>query len=287
MLDLLENRALLSTVTFTSGKIRIEGTSGNDVVHVAKFSKSQGQVIDNGNVALTFNLNAVSGISFNGGNGNDLITIGRVNIKSYLVGGAGNDSLSCSEGAASDTILGGNGSDYLYGGGGIDSLIGGAAGDTILGGSGNDTIIPLSEQNTDDFISGGAGFDTVNGVDYPNQLIWVIGEANPDPDDVNDTILGDVEIITGSKFNDRITVISGRSVRLDGSLGNDTLLTGRGDDTITGGGGTDSIATGGGADEIFAFDTQVDTINGGTGLDTAHIDSFEVRTGIDVEDIVT
>ena len=172
MFDQLESRRLLSTVTFTGGKIRIEGTSGNDVIHIARFSKSLGQVIDNGSPILNFNISQVSGISFNGGNGNDLITIGRVNVKSFLVGGAGNDSLSSSEGISKDSIFGGEGSDYLYGGGRrrfpgrrrpLD--------DTMLGGTGNDTIIPLSSVGNDDFISGGDGSDTVDGSAYPTK-IW-------------------------------------------------------------------------------------------------------------------
>jgi len=284
MLDLLEPRQLLSTVTFTHGKIRIEGTAGNDVVQVVRFSKAQGQVLDNGNVALTFDLKSASGISFNGNAGDDLITIGHVNIKSFLVGGSGNDSLSASDGLASDTILGSDGSDYLFGGAGNDSLEGGALDDTMLGGEGNDFIVPLSSVGNDDFISGGNGRDTVDGTKYPTKVTWQVGIANPNGLNVNDTILGDVEIINGTAFDDTITVSSGRSVRLDGGAGNDTLLTGKGSDTIVGGAGRDSIDAGRGDDTIIAEDSEIDTIIGGNGNDTGGHDANDILDGIEIED---
>ena len=62
--------------------------------------------------------------------------------------------------------------------------------------------------------------------------------------------------------------------------GNDTLLTGRGNDTVTGGTGTDSISTGGGNDSIFADDTQIDTLIGGTGDDVTQCDSSDIISSV-------
>ncbi len=281
MIDSLESRRLLASVSIVAGKLRIEGTSGNDVIAVARFGAGQAQVIDNGNVAFTFDLAAVRSISFAGLGGDDLITIGRVPLKAYLNGGDGNDSLSASAFDRADTLIGGDGADYLYGGPGNDLLDGGADGDLILAGDGDDRIILLSEALTDDTVSGGLGTDTVDASAYPNGVVLEVGNPDADPVTVSDDILGDVEVIIGSAFNDDISVFSGRSVRVEGGAGNDTITTGRGNDTLIGGPGNDLLSSAGGNDVFDAFDTQVDTLNGGSGDDIATADPFDVLNSVE------
>lgn len=280
MIDALEPRRLLASVSIVNGILRIEGTSGDDSIAVARFGKSQGQVIDGGNVALTFDLGAVRGISFAGVNGNDLITIGRVNVKSFLNGGEGNDSLSAAQGLGNDTLIGGNGNDYLFGGEGHDILTGNAGGDTMLGGGANDLINILSDNTGDDFVSGGDGRDTVSAADYPDDVVLEIGNAAPTNVNVDDTILGDVEAIIGSGFDDEIVVVSGRSVRIDGRAGNDTISTGRGNDTIIGGLGTDLLSAAGGNDIFDALDAEIDTLTGGSGDDIAYADGSDILNSV-------
>src|SRR6185369_16404117 len=68
--------------------------------------------------------------TFNGGDGNDLVTGGTLN--DLISGGNGNDILQ--GGAGNDTLTGGSNSDKLDGGDGNDSLNGGSSADTLIGG---------------------------------------------------------------------------------------------------------------------------------------------------------
>jgi len=55
---------------------------------------------------------------------------------------------------------------------------------------------------------------------------------------------------------------------LEGGSGNDTLVGGAGDDTLYAGTGTDSLSGGDGNDVLVAPHGAIDTLNGGTGLDS-------------------
>jgi Ca2+-binding RTX toxin-like protein len=89
---------------------------------------------------------AISGISYNGGAGDDIVIVARnvpapVTLRGgpgndTLVGGAGDDKLI--GGAGDDTLVPRGGGDWLYGGPGNDTLIGGPGEDTCVGGSGHD-----------------------------------------------------------------------------------------------------------------------------------------------------
>jgi Ca2+-binding RTX toxin-like protein len=114
------------------------------------------------------------------------------------------------------------------------SVQGGPGDDTILGGPGNDT---LGGGSGNDVINGGPGDDSIRG-------------------GAGDDSLG------GGKGNDM----------LFGGPGNDTLEGGMGADTLTGGAGNNVIRGGKGNDIIFAINGQADTLYGGLGDNTAHID---------------
>ncbi len=89
---------------------------------------------------LTCEASAVSGISYNGGPGDDLVVVGpKVPIPVTLDGGPGNDVMV--GGAGNDTLIGGPGDDKLVGRGGNDLLNGGSGEDTLIGGPGTDTCI--------------------------------------------------------------------------------------------------------------------------------------------------
>jgi Ca2+-binding RTX toxin-like protein len=81
-----------------------------------------------------------------------------------IYGGDNDDFVGCSTG--NDTVYGGwgndriygeAGNDYLAGEDGNDYITGGANNDTMLGGNGNDTF--YAEDNYDDYLDGGAGWD--------------------------------------------------------------------------------------------------------------------------------
>ena len=75
----------------------------------------------------------------------------------WLVGGAGNDTLSCANASVTGTLVGGA---TIEGAAGNDTLNGGKGDDTLYGDSGDDT---LYGGLGDDYLEGGAGNDTLNG----------------------------------------------------------------------------------------------------------------------------
>jgi Ca2+-binding RTX toxin-like protein len=133
----------------------------------------------------------------------------------------------------------------------------------INGGSGNDTItlganVPGSSVQGgpgDDTITGGPGDDTLGG-----------GQGN-------DYILGGAgdDLIHGGAGDDSIGGGQGND-NLYGGLGNDTITGGAGDDTLTGGAGDNLLRGGAGDDLFFAINGNPDTLYGGTGNNSAHID---------------
>lgn len=84
----------------------------------------------------------------------------------YLIGTAGNDTITVSANvtrgvyldglAGDDTLTGGAGNDTIYGGDGNDTLIGGDGNDFLYGGNGNDVLFGGKGTNR---LSGGAGAD--------------------------------------------------------------------------------------------------------------------------------
>jgi Ca2+-binding RTX toxin-like protein len=77
-----------------------------------------------GNLAGT----VVTGVTFNGGDGNDTLDASATAVVITADGGAGNDTLT--GGSANDTLNGGAGNDTLQGGAGADAIDGGTGTDT-------------------------------------------------------------------------------------------------------------------------------------------------------------
>lgn len=118
----------------------------------------------NGAVVSTRREAAVRVIHVFGGRGDDTITIdipGNTKIRSWLVGGVGNDTIQ--GGNAADHIQGGPGNDTLNGGGGDDGIEGGDGNDSLVGGTGNDSL------------RGDAGRDTLRGGAGKNSLVGGTG----------------------------------------------------------------------------------------------------------------
>lgn len=133
---------------------------------------------------------------------------------------------------------GGSVDGLINAGDGDDWVTGGALGDTIEGGAGRDV---LGGRDGDDQISGGTEGDTING-----------GGGD-------DTLTGDngADLIRGGAGADDI----------DGGSKNDTVYGGAGDDTVRGGKNNDQLFGQKGDDELFG-ETGNDTLNGGAGNDT-------------------
>src|SRR5436309_1675287 len=101
--ELLEPRRLLAaTVTLdANGFLRIVGDSADNVASLSRFQGGQIQVTVDGTSTL-FDAAKVQKFGFYGMGGNDSITLGNVNLRAYLDGGTGNDSLSGAQGDAAD-----------------------------------------------------------------------------------------------------------------------------------------------------------------------------------------
>ena len=196
--------------------------------------------------------------------GND--TMYGMNGADHLFGGAGNDGLVA--GPGQDTLFGGTGDDYLSGGVGEDWQYGGAGNDTIAAGdpfaidanhtwagAGNDVVSVDSHSGGE--AHGGKGFDTLN-------LSWdaffaPVGAMNIHIDGPNAGAFSATTSLTLTSF-ERLIVNTGS--------GDDTIAGGAYNDVIFGGLGA-NILSGFGGRDLLAYDTgAINTIDGGTGIDT-------------------
>ena len=228
------------------------------------------------------------------GGGNDTVSLAGGN----GTGAASGAGLPINGGDGDDTLTGGDGSDFLSGGAGNDTIRGSPGNDTENGGPGSDTFDEGALPNGNDTFNGGSdvlpavGIDTVSYASRPSSIFVTIetsasGAVTPDDGQVGsgetDNIVDDVEVVTGSAFNDTLTCGSlnctlngGAGVDiLTGGLGNDTLNGGAGNDTITGGLG-DDVLNGDGDTDTFNegnADSGSDTFSGGSGRDTINYSS--------------
>ena len=144
-----------------------------------------------------------------------------------------------------ETLTGTTAIDHISGLGGNDVLRGDAANDQLLGGEGDDT---LRGDAGDDLLDGGNGNDTA---DYRTATLAVtVSLALTGPQNTGgagtDTLVG-IEYVQGGSGDDAITGSdanntlwgNGGADTLNGGLGNDTLIGGAGADVINGWGGLD------------------------------------------------
>lgn len=195
------------------------------------------------------------------GDGNDMVYAG-VDDDDVLAG-QGNDLVVAGEG--NDTVNGDDGNDVIYGGlgeGAADSINLPDATDqdannnrdSLTGGAGDDTVYGLDD---DDTLNGDAGNDLLSGGLDDD---WAAGG------DGNDTVNGD-------EGNDTLSGDAGNDV-LGGGDGNDSVLGGAGNDAITGGAGADTL-TGGADRDVFTGANAGDSVDGSeTGDD---FDTLDLR----------
>jgi Ca2+-binding RTX toxin-like protein len=160
-------------------------------------------------------------------------------------GGPGEDLMHGDKG--NDTMLGGPGDDRVEGGPGDDAnLDGGGGSDLVVGGAGIDHAD--GGEGDGDVVRGDAGIDSLEGgagsgdiVSYASATrsgVIVNLAAEKAKGDGHDELSG-FEDVVGSPQGDTI-VGNGEPNRLDGGVGDDTLVSGGGGGEAFGGPGTDS-----------------------------------------------
>lgn len=142
----LEDRTVPAvTASLVNGILTVLGDGAANAINLGL---ANGQITVSG-VTQTFSAAGIRGITVDGGDGDDTITVSSaITTNCILFGGYGHDR-----------VTGGGGNDQIFGGLGDDVLDGGLGNDTIFGGYGNDTINDANGSNT---ISHGS--PTVTGV---------------------------------------------------------------------------------------------------------------------------
>ncbi len=234
--------ALASTKFKGSGTLN--GTGGNDLLVGIEF-KSIGKFLELSFGALFskefwssgtlpssvsgYAGNNSSGLTINGGGGNDTIFSFGGSVTQN--GGSGNDNMLALGGIT--TMRGDGGNDFMVGA----SLIK----NTMVGGSGNDTIIALGATNViygssgDDFISVVGGANFVDG-GFDDDVILALGLGGND--------------LQGRNGRDFIIALGGLNF-VRGNEDNDTLAAAGGANFMYGGTGTDTIIAIGGGNWIY------------------------------------
>ncbi|EGF33000.1 putative hemolysin-adenlyate cyclase protein [Oxalobacteraceae bacterium IMCC9480] len=266
--DVLDGGAGIDTLGYAGSQ---EGVSVNLAAGLASGGDAEGDTF--------VNVENILGSSFD-----DILTGDTGD--NLLSGGSGNDHLS--GGAGADILNGGAGSDwadYTASAAGVSvnlatsGMAGGdAAGDTLisienLGGSNSGDILTgdagnnqLSGLGGDDLLDGGAGADVLIGgsgndtVTYGSSSAGVsvnlaVLTGQTSGGDANGDVLGGIENLIGSGFNDLLTGDTGDN-RLDGGAGDDVLEGGAGADTLIGGANSavgDTASYAGSASAITAY----------------------------------
>src|SRR5262249_11238208 len=125
----------------TGGIVRIGGTASGDRLVVTtgngKLPVSLGSVL----LSSSISLSSITEIRVwaRGGKDNVQITRPSSSLKTYIHGGAANDSLE--DGSGAGVIVGGDGNDTAQGGRGNDLVVGGAGSDKLYGDEDNDVLI--------------------------------------------------------------------------------------------------------------------------------------------------
>ena len=197
-----------------------------------------------------------------------------------IQGGDGNDTLLGSGGDSDEeTLLGQGGDDVLDGGRGADHLVGGDGRDTAdysaraedltiihKDALANDGAFEEGDLVSEDVerVIGGSGNDRYVGNERPN--VFFGGDGN-------DTMTGNgaADALHGQNGNDLLV----------GVFGNDFLDGGAGDDEMYGQNGNDTLLGQSGNDRLFSDDGAPDTVNGGSGTDSADADGTDAVTGVE------
>ncbi len=144
-------------------------------------------------------------------------------------------------------------------------------------GAGDDTV-ELIGAVANTFVSGGDGADKLIAGDLAATLSGGAG---------NDTLMGGAgnDQLSGNGGNDRLYGNGGND-RLYGDNGNDYMDGGAGADRLTGGDGMDTLLGQGGNDRFTTRDGFADQLFGGSGKDSATVDSLDVLNSIETSTVI-
>jgi len=221
---------------------------------------------------MTDNKNNNGNDIVDGTSGDDTMLVGFVDADNDTIDGADGDDDIVYGYAGDDTIAGGAGINILYGGSGDDVFIGGEGADAFQGNAGQDN---LDYSNSDAAVTVDLTTSQLSG-----------GDAE------NDTILGGIDGVIGSDFDDVLTGFDHEGTdpadtftnELFGGLGNDTITGLGGDDRLGGGEGDDELYGGAGDDDITGGAGN-DTVEGGDGddvIDTSGPNSTGLTAAMDL-----
>jgi Ca2+-binding RTX toxin-like protein len=280
--QIVDENGTTDTAFVTLGTSPVDGTEGNDAMHVG-YTDKQGNIID-GADGMSELIMAYGG--------DDKITAGLGNDQIY--GGTGNDFIRAGEG--DDLLNGGDGNDVVDGGAGIDTMDGGKGDDVYYIETAGDVIIEASGAGYDKVISTLSHTLTAN-----FEELWLqagstatdaIGNAADNKiigNEMGNLIQGfaGVDQLTGNDGDDRIFGGTGNDL-IFGGVGTDSLYGDDGSDKLYGGAGSDKLFGGAGADSLQA-DADGDILQGDAGNDLlsggAGHDHFVFATGSGVDNV--
>jgi len=264
-----DDRGTADTAFVTVMPSPVDGTSGNDQMHVG-FRDVDGNTVD-----------GIDGLS------------------EVIFGYGGDDKVTAGEG--DDDIFGGDGNDFVRAGSGLDRIVGGAGNDVLDGeagadtmeGGGGDDVYWIDDAGDVISEAGGDGLDKVmsklsHTLSDPFEELWlvegsaaiagagnasgnkIVGNANANVLqglDGGDTLFGEGgnDLIVGGTGNDNLYAGAGRDT-LDGGDGMDKLFGGSGGDSLVGGLGADSLTAGLDGDWLIGGQGN-DLLSGGAGAD--------------------
>lgn len=310
---------LIDASAFTLGNVTLDGGAGNDTVlggagndtltgGLGNDSINGGagndRLTETGNVNFTLTNTTLTGngvdtfssiesVRIDGGAGNNIIDASAALLadRTFLFGGAGNDTIRGSKGL--DQISGGSGNDSLVGGAGFnfidgndgnDTLIGGDDDNNLEGGAGNDFVQggakgdffedSLFDGAGDDHYIGGAGDDffVLNGDTFSSDNIsFRLVTTASDP---NKSLLTGGKFQLGGNLDDSATgtdTLEGiETVQISGTAGKNTIDAANynRDVILKGNGGGDRLFGGRGNDSISGSFSDNDSLTGGLGNDT-------------------
>lgn len=276
--DVLKGGTGNDSLNGDSGNDKLYGDAGKDVVNGAKGNDRLNGGLGADKLIAGDGADILDGGSgddiMNGGSGNDKL-LGSDGADAYT-GGTGVDTVDysgtasgvladlsgavASAGAATgdtftagdiENAVGTSSGDFLFGNatgnqllgmGGADSLDGRAGADVLMGGAGDDVISPGDDTDAD-VIDGGEGDDTVTYLESSDGVVVDL-EAGISAGAAAGDIYLSIENVTGSPFDDSLTVAKGGTVfggsgadLLSGSTEVGTLTT----ETLIGSAGADSF----------------------------------------------
>lgn len=257
---------MAADISFADGILSVEGTDSRDIVQIEGSASGLGEVTirDSNNYVLESsyfwgpNVDRINVVV----HGGDDHVENNTDIRSYIYGGSGNDTLK--GGLGNDRLYGDSGNDYIEGHDGHDYVSAGSGNDTVLGQNGNDTIYGGTG---DDVLRGGAGNDFAAGWTGKDYLYGDDGDDTLKGGDQDDRLYGGNgnDYLRGQNGDDRLYGQAGNDT-LKGEAGNDYLSGSSGNDNLYGGSGEDDLNGHSGDDGLFGG-ADPDTLNGGSGDD--------------------